>query len=72
MKVKGYVNLTADQQQLLERVYARHMAAMGTEMRSRYPVDQIKEVKWDKVDRTVNIYFQNGDWWHYNKQGNWY
>jgi hypothetical protein len=70
--VKGYTKLTTDQQQLLEHVYDRHTWAMGTEMRIRYTVDQIKEVKWDKVDRTVNIYFKNGDWWHYAMDGTWY
>jgi hypothetical protein len=71
-KVKGYSNLTEAQQQLLEHVYDRHTWAMGTEIRIKYTVDQIKEVKWDKVDQTVNIYFKNGDWWHYNSKGEWY
>ena len=70
--VKGYDSLTETQKAQLEAVYKRHMAAMGTEARQSYAVDKIKEVKWDARSRTVNIYFVNGDWWHYKADGTWY
>jgi hypothetical protein len=69
--VKGYSELTREQQEQLKRIYARHMLAMGKEARKDYTVDQIIQVAWDKRDKTVNIYFEN-IWWHYAADGTWY
>lgn len=69
--VKGYDLLTEEQQDLLRKVYEKHMMAFGTEARKKYTTDKIVKVKWDTEDKTVNIYFSD-IWWHYAKDGTWY
>lgn len=69
--VKGYNELTKEQQVLLERVYQRHMAAMGTDTKKQYVIENIKEVEWDQKEKTVNIHFED-IWWHYSGDDTWF
>lgn len=71
-KIKGYAVLTEEQKQLFDRVYSRHMAAMGTEKRKNYSVEHLKEIKWDAAERCLKVYYKNDDWWHYDTKGDWY
>lgn len=68
--VRGYEALTNIQRQILENTYKCHMAAMGSEARQQYTVNKIRKVLPGR--RSVNIYFDNGDWWHYTGSGTWY
>jgi hypothetical protein len=70
--VKGVKGLTDDQRGLFEKVYIRHILAFGTEARKTYLAENLKEVKWDKKERCLKVYFKNGDWWHYTTGGTWY
>lgn len=71
-QIKGHNKLTDEQKQIFERVYTNHLATMGNEMRKNYSIENIREVKWDKINNTVNTYFKNGSWWHYDINGHWY
>lgn len=70
-KIKGFAGLSDEQKQLFDRVYSRHMAAMGTEKRKKYSVDHLKEIKWNETEKCLEVYY-NDDWWHYDTKGDWY
>lgn len=64
-KVKGYKKLLKWQQELLDRVHAKHMASV--EDKSKW---EIKSVTWQRT--FLNVLFQNGEWLHYTTDGYWY
>jgi hypothetical protein len=70
-QILGFDQLTIDQQELFQRVHQKHLQALGTEARKFYTIDQIREVRWDHEDETVNVYFED-DWWHYTDDEKWY
>lgn len=63
--VKGYKRLTKGQQELLERVYEKHMREVEDE--SKW---EIKSVIWERS--YLRVSFKNGEWLHYSINGNWY
>ncbi len=69
--MKGYDKLTDQQKRIFNQTHIRHLESMGTEKRKEYAVQSIKEIKWDKAEKCLKIYFNNGDWYHYSK-GEWY
>lgn len=71
-EVNGYKNLTEEQQQLFERVFASHMAMRGEEAKEKYAAENLKEVKWVAKEKCLKVYYQNGDWWHYLQDGTWF
>lgn len=71
-QAKGYASLTTQQKELFDRVYSRHWHGMGTEMRQRYTADHIKDIKWDAQLRCIKVFFNDGNWWHYEQNGDWY
>lgn len=70
--VKGIENWPKVWQDAFWKTYHKHIAAMGEEMRRDYTVKKIKEVKYDKENKTMNVYYKNGMWWHYTVNGTWY
>ncbi|OIJ22036.1 hypothetical protein BKP45_04990 [Anaerobacillus alkalidiazotrophicus] len=73
IKVKGFSKLTEQQQQLFVRVYKRHLAAWGTEMRKKYELKQLKEIKWSKKENCLHVFWKGDtDWFHYDTRGCWY
>lgn len=72
-KVNGFSKLTEQQQQLFERVFKRHLAALGTEMQKKYTSENLKEIKWDRKDKCLKVYWKsNTDWFRYATNGSWY
>ena len=47
---------------------------MGTEKRKNYTAEQIEKVIWNDEEQCLNVYYKNGNWWHYSNQndGVWY
>lgn len=53
--------------------YTRFLAAQGREVATeKYAASQIIKVWWDFEDKTVNVKFKNGDWFHFTRNGEWY
>lgn len=69
--VDGYFSLTEEQRNLFLTVYKKHLSGMGTVMRQNFMPQQIKEVKYDDTEKTVNVYFES-DWFHYASDNTWY
>lgn len=70
--VNGFKQLTADQKELFSRIYDRHMNSFGTQARQKYTIDHLEQIQWDMKDKCLRVYFDNGDWWHYDPNGTWY
>jgi hypothetical protein len=71
-KLEVAAHLTDSQYKLLLHVYAQHNSSMGLEKRKGYMLSDVVKVEWDQAEQTVNVYYKNGDWWHYAKDGTWY
>mgnify|MGYP000926511574 CR=1 FL=1 len=56
----------------VEKVYRLHMLSLGTEVRKEHE-GQIEKVEWNEAEQVYNVYFKNGNWWHYDTINNtWY
>lgn len=71
-KVKGYATLTDSQKELLDRVYVKHQSCMETEEKEKHQIKNITEVKWDETENCLKVYYDSGNWWHYDIKGEWY
>lgn len=64
-KVRGFLNLKKEHQQLFIRVHAAHQRAV--EDKGRW---QAIAVKWQQG--FLKVTFANGQWLHYTPNGTWY
>lgn len=64
-------HLTDGEYSLLMNVYASHNRAMGLEKRKDYTLSDIVKVKRNTKERCLEVYYKNGDWWHYFPDGTW-
>ncbi|WP_312474154.1 hypothetical protein [Neobacillus sp.] len=65
-------HLTNQEYQLLLKVYADHNRSMGLEKRAKYTLSNIVKVERNQEEKCLNVYYGNGDWWHYVSNGTWY
>ncbi|MEC1768314.1 hypothetical protein [Schinkia azotoformans] len=65
-------HLTDREYQLLLTVYANHNRAMGIEKRKDYTLSDIVKVKRNLKEKCLEVYYRNGDWWHYTTKGEWW
>lgn len=52
--------------------YADHNASMGLERRINYTLSDIERVERNVEENCLNVYYRNGDWWHYTPNRTWY
>lgn len=65
--VKGFENLTKGQQDLLVAINTRHKAGVGTDYKDGYtPVKVVPDYG------RLRVWFKNGNWLYYAKDGSWY
>lgn len=65
--VKGFENLTKDQQDLLIAINARHKAGVGTEYK-----DGFTPVEVAAAGRNLRVIFKSGERLYYTPKGDWY
>lgn len=65
-------NLTDSEYKLLLKVYAKHNSSMGLEKRKNFTLSDIVQVERNPEEKCINVYYKNGDWWHYSVNGTWY
>jgi hypothetical protein len=65
-------HLSDKEYQLLLSVYAAHNRSMGLKERENYTLSDIVKVKRNLEEKCLNVYYKNGDWWHYSTNGTWY
>lgn len=65
-------HLTDGEYLLLLIVYADHNSSMGLEERKSHSLTHIVKVESSQEEKCVKVYYENGDWWHYDYNGTWY
>lgn len=65
-------HLSDAEYKLLLETYARHNSMMGLEARKKYTLSHIIKVERNASENCLNVYYENGDWWHYTPQKTWY
>lgn len=65
-------HLTDSEYQLLMQVYANHNRSMGLDKRKDYTLSDIVKVVSNTKENCLEVYYKNGDWWHYSVDGTWY
>jgi hypothetical protein len=63
--------LKPEQYFLFLETHVKHLKAMGQENQKKYCLSKIRNIVWDENEQTVNVYYDD-NWWHYDKNGNWY
>lgn len=71
-KIHVAAHLSNSEYKLLLQVYANHNRSMGLEKRNNYTLSKIVKVETDQTGKGLNVYYKNGDWWHYSVDGSWY
>lgn len=71
MRINGYSKLTEEQKNLFNRVHKAHMKMFGLEMQRKYAIENIKEIKWNKKENCIEVYYVD-NWCHYDQRGHWY
>jgi len=65
-------HLNDDEYKLLLDVYQKHNRSMGLEKRKDYTLTHIVKVERNTEENCLNVYYENGDWWHYAPDRTWY
>lgn len=65
-------HLTDEEFRILAETYAKHNASMGREQRKNYTLSHIVKVERNIEENCLNVYYENGDWWHYTPNRTWY
>lgn len=63
-------HLTDVEHKYFLETYAAHNRSMGLSERSKYDLSKVVKVK--RGDNCLQVYYSNGDWWHYTPQYTWY
>ncbi|OXS77926.1 hypothetical protein [Domibacillus enclensis] len=70
--IQGYENLTDTQRKIFVKVHKRHLSMMGETERAKRTLDKVEKLKWNAQEQAVEVYYADGEWWHYNSKGEWY
>ncbi|OEH86220.1 hypothetical protein BHU72_11840 [Desulfuribacillus stibiiarsenatis] len=68
--VKGFIKLTREQQQVLISTHTKHQSILGMDQKYGYTPVEVKAAS--KLNSSVIVKFQNGEWMHYTASGDWY
>lgn len=65
-------HLNDSEYRLFLEMYAKHNSSMGLEARKNYLLADVVKVKRNAKEKCLEVYYKNGDWWHYSTDGTWY
>lgn len=71
-KLPVAAHLTDKEYMLLLQVYANHNRSMGLKDREKYTLSHIVKVVKNLKENCLEVYFTDGNWWHYSANGSWY
>lgn len=71
-KLKVAKHLNNEEYRILLETYANHNSSMGLEKRKNYTLSHVVKVERNTEENCLNVYYENGDWWHYTSNGAWY
>lgn len=63
--------LNAEENKLFETVHARHLSTLGVQEKEKYQKEQIIRIERDAANKSLNVYFKNGEWFRYFGNGTW-
>lgn len=63
-------NLTKDQFHLFNVTFLKHMTVISKERRKE--LGEIIKIDFDEKERVFKVYFENGEWFNYTLNGQWY
>jgi hypothetical protein len=69
--IKGFLELTEEQQELFISTHKTHLSILGIDTKKKYMYENIKKVEWSKEEKCIKVFYDNGDWYHY-EDTNWY
>lgn len=65
-------HLSDIEKKVLFETYAKHNSSVGLEERKNYTLSDIVKVERSIKENCLNVYYKNGDWWHYTANMTWY
>lgn len=65
-------HLTDDEIKILFMVYYKHNTSIGLKERANYSLSHIVKVERNPKENCLNVYYENGEWFHYCSNGTWY
>lgn len=73
MRRRPQFNKLSDKEyEIFLETYATHLQSMSDQQRDRYKLDNIVRVDRNVIENCLNVYYRNGDWWHYTANRTWY
>ncbi len=73
-KVKGFNELTPEQQKLFISTYRLHNSCQGTDYKKEWAPVSVKWIRDKEKPQYsyLKVIFKNGKWLHYTRRGDWY
>lgn len=65
-------HLNDQEYKILLETYAAHNSSMSLNKRKNYTLSHIVKVEKNINENCLNVYYENGDWWHYTPNKQWY
>lgn len=65
-------HLNDQEYKILLETYADHNSSMSLSKRKNYTLSHIVKVERNINENCLNVYYENGDWWHYTPNKQWY
>lgn len=57
---------------VLITTHNRHLSSMGTDQAKNHQLKNIVKISRNFKDNCFNVYYDNGDWYHYTLSNDWY
>ncbi|PWU00910.1 MAG: hypothetical protein C5B52_08110 [Bacteroidetes bacterium] len=65
-------DLSVEQFDVFKKVYIKHLQSMGREARKKRTIEHIDSIVWDSKGACLKVYYDDGEFVHYTKAGEWY
>ncbi|WAA10307.1 hypothetical protein [Fervidibacillus albus] len=62
-------HLSDREYEIFLKVHSKHSRIMGLEERKNYTLSHVVKVEWNLKERCLNVYYKNGEWFHYCPNG---
>jgi len=71
-KIPVAEHLTDSEYNILIETHLKHNATMGEKEQGNYTLLDIVKVERNVEENCLNVYYKNGEWWHYTPNKTWY
>lgn len=70
-KIRVADHLSDGEYKLFISIHSRHSQAMGEEEKAKHTLSHITKIARNIEENCFEVYYQNGNWWHYYTDGTW-